>query len=86
MRMTILHRYDNTMYTMAGLLAVATVAHGLVRPIKYPPSPTGTVIPVEAKQGTTEVVETKSEVGDSAEKSTFPKTDEVLVGDREVKK
>lgn len=28
------HLYDSTMYTMGGLMAVAVIAHALVRPIK----------------------------------------------------
>jgi hypothetical protein len=28
------HLYDTTMYTMGGLMAVAVIAHGLVRPLK----------------------------------------------------
>jgi len=42
------HLYDTTMYALSGLMAVAFVAQGLVRPL--PPVPTGTIIDVPAPE------------------------------------
>lgn len=30
------HLYDTTMYSLSGLMAVAVIAHGLVKPVRQP--------------------------------------------------
>ena len=52
------HLYDTTMYTLAGLMATAVVAHALVQPMKQlviesPPTPRSaeTPLPEETKAG-----------------------------------
>ena len=67
------HLYDTTMYALSGLMAVAVVAHGLVRPLPVLPiPPAANVIDVQANSTTgsapaaaTEVVEKEeTKVGD----------------------
>lgn len=68
------HLYDTTMYALSGLMAVAFVAQGLVRPL--PPLPTGTVIDVPASVAPVEGVKS----------DRVEELKETEVGDRQVKK
>lgn len=66
------HLYDTTMYALSGLMAVAFVAQGLVRPL--PPVPTGTIIDVPAPVSEAPVSDRVQELADAK------------VGDRQVNK
>jgi len=63
------HLYDTTMYTLSGMMVVAFLAHGLVKPYKSPVSVVNSTA-TEAKVEKVEVVEEKKEE---------------VVGDRQVK-
>ena len=66
------HLYDTTMYALSGLMAVAFVAQGLVRPL--PPVPTGTVIDVPAPEAA------------APESTRVEELSDAKVGDRQVNK
>ncbi len=70
------HLYDTTMYALSGLMAVAFVAQGLVRPL--PPLPTGTVIDVPATS--------VAPVDEGVKSDRVEELKETEVGDRQVKK
>lgn len=61
------HLYDSTMYTLSGLMAVAVVAHGLVKPVTPPASygnQAGAVIDTTGTVVSSNVPTSETAVGD----------------------
>jgi hypothetical protein len=84
------HLYDTTMYTLSGLMTVAVIAHGLVKPVTPPPG-YGNSVSNGANISTSSSESVSQKVIDTTGKPVIgapsvPKTDDTIVGDRLVNK